>query len=150
MCTLTKQSKKKYGHLPEKEAKVKSWDKLCVDLIGLYTVKRKNKDPLTLWAITPMIDPATGWFKMRELKDKDAYTTANIVEQTWLACYLWSTQIVFDKETEFMAEFAKMVKKEYECKRKGAPMRKSQANSMIKRIHQTIGNMICTFETYNK
>jgi len=27
-----------------------------------------------------VIDPATGWFEMKELKDKEAITVANIVE----------------------------------------------------------------------
>ena len=57
----------KYVQLPAKTAKAKPWDKLCVDLIGPYSVKRKGKKKLTLWAVT-MIDPATGWFKMKEIR----------------------------------------------------------------------------------
>jgi hypothetical protein len=30
---------KKYGHLPIKEAEADPWEKLCVDLIGPYTIK---------------------------------------------------------------------------------------------------------------
>ena len=43
ICQLNKRNKKKYGHLPEKEAEATPWDKLCIDLIGPYTIKRKNK-----------------------------------------------------------------------------------------------------------
>ena len=82
-CQLTKKSSKKYGHLPEKKAQSDPWDILCVDLIGPYTIKRKRgKKNLTLWCVT-MIDPATGWFEMKEIPNKEAITIANIVEQTW-------------------------------------------------------------------
>ena len=60
-----------------------------------------------------MIDPATGWFEMKEIKDKTAINVADVVEQTWLTRYPWPTQIVYDKGTEFMAEFAKMIKHDY-------------------------------------
>ena len=63
---------------------------------------------LKLWCVT-MIDPATGWFEIKEIKDKYAYTIANIVEQIWLTRYPWPQVITFDRGTEFMAEFAEMV-----------------------------------------
>ena len=56
ICQINKRNKKKYGHLPEKEAEAVPWEKLCVDLIGPYTIKRQRKPSLTLWCIT-MIDP---------------------------------------------------------------------------------------------
>ena len=96
-----------------------------------------------------MIDPATGWFEMREIKDKYAYTIANLVEQTWLTRYPWPTQITYDKGTEFMREFTDMIQKDYGIKRRGASVRNPQANSVLERIHQTIGNIIRTFELYD-
>ena len=159
-CQKTKRTYKKYGHLPEKVAEVTPWDKLCVDLIGPYTIKtKKNKnkkkaskneenDKLQLWCLT-MIDPATGWFEMREIKNKYPYTIANLVEQTWLTRYPWPSQITYDKGTEFMREFADMIQKDYGIKRKGASVRNPQANAILERIHQTIGNIIRTFELYD-
>jgi hypothetical protein len=35
-----------------------------------------------------MIDPATGWFKIKQYNDKKSIKVANIVEQEWLAQYL--------------------------------------------------------------
>ena len=142
---------KKYGHLPAKEAQANPWDVLCVDLIGPYTIKcgkhKKNLKPL--WCIT-MIDPATGWFEMREILDKQADTIANIVEQAWFTRYPWPTQIIFDRGKEFMAEFAQMVQHDYGVKRKPITTRNPQANSIIERVHQTIGNIIRTFEMNKK
>ena len=68
-CQKTKWSYKKYGKLPEKQAEAEPWNVLCVDLIGPYTIKHPAKQPLTLWCIT-MIDPATGWFDIREIANK--------------------------------------------------------------------------------
>ena len=83
---MNKRDKKKYGHLPEKEAEATPWDKLCMDLIGPYTIKRKRKKNLTLWCVT-MIDLATGWFNLRTTPSKQADIIANLVEQTLLCQY---------------------------------------------------------------
>ncbi len=144
-CQRAKRTTKKYGHLPAKEAEADPWEVLCVDLIGPYTIKRRGKNNLILWCLT-MIDPATGWFEMREIPNKEAITVANLVEQTWLTRYPWPNQIVFDRGKEFMGEFARMVENDYGIKRKPTTTRNPQANSIIERIHQTIGNMIRSFQ----
>jgi hypothetical protein len=132
--------------LPEKEAEAEPWDKLCVDLIGPYcTSKRKSKVALKLWCVT-MIDPATGWFEMKQINDKEATTVANIVETTWITRYPWPTVITYDQGTEFMAEFAQMVRNDYGIKSKPITKRNPQANAIIERVHQTIGNIIRTFQ----
>ncbi len=127
VCQRTKKSTQQYGHLPEKEAEAIPWERLCVDLIGPYTMRAKNKAKLTLWCLT-MIDPATGWFEVAEIPDKEPITIANIVEQTWLTRYPWPQIITYDKGTEFLTEFARMVEKDYGIKKKGATKRNPQAN----------------------
>jgi transposase InsO family protein len=144
-CKKTKKSTKKYGHLPPKEAETDPWDKLCVDLIGPYTIKNKNKNLITIHAVT-MIDPATGWFELKRINSKQAIEVANTVEQTWLTRYPWSQQIVYDQGREFMAEFAEMIEFDYGIKKKPITTRNPQANAIIERIHQTLGNMLRTFE----
>jgi transposase InsO family protein len=145
ICQRTKRTTKKYGHLPPKEAEANPWEVLCVDLIGPYIIKRRGKKNLVLWCVT-MIDPATGWFEMREIPNKEAFTVANLVEQTWFTRYPWPNQIIFDRGKEFMGEFARMVEKDYGIKRKPTTTRNPQANSVIERIHQTIGNIIRSFQ----
>ena len=146
-CQTAKRQKKKYGHLPPKEAEGMPWEKLCVDLIGPYKFERPGKKTLSLWCIT-MIDPATGWFEMKEIPNKRADTIANIVEQTWLTRYPWPTQVIFDRGSEFMAEFATMVKDDYGIKRKPITKRNPQANAMIERVHQVLGNLIRSHEVH--
>ena len=131
--------------MPEKEAKAFPWERLCIDLIGPYTFKRKNQTPLKLWCVT-MIDPATGWFEIREIATKEAASVANIVEQAWFSRYPWPNTLNFDRGTEFMGEFAKMAKLDYGIKRKPITTRNPQANAIIERIHQTLGNILRTFD----
>ena len=83
-CQKNKRRHKKYGHLPEKEAEAIPWDKMCLDLIGPYIIRRKNKTRLVCRCVT-MIDPATGWFEIHQYDDKKSITIANIVEQEWFS-----------------------------------------------------------------
>ena len=69
-----------------KVAEATPWQTLCVDLIGPYELIQSNKKPIELWALT-MIDPATGWFEIVEIKIKRADVIANLVEQKWLVRY---------------------------------------------------------------
>jgi hypothetical protein len=44
-----------------------------------------------------------------------------------------------------MVECAKIIENNYGIKRKSTSVRNPQANTIIKQVHQTIGNMIRTF-----
>jgi hypothetical protein len=102
---VKKQNKKhgiKYGHLPEKEAESFPWERLCVgDLFGpSYTFKQKDKPNLiSLWYVT-MIDPAVGWFEIREIPTKASLEVANMVEEAWFYTrYHWPDILNFDRGT---------------------------------------------------
>jgi hypothetical protein len=116
-----------------------------VDLIGPYTLKRKGKKPLELWCVT-MIDPATSWFEIKSITDKTAITVAEVVETTWLTRYPRPSQLTYDRGSEFLAEFATMIVKDYGIIKKPISTRNPQANAIIERLHKTLGNMIRTFE----
>ena len=72
------------------------------------------------------------------------------MEQTWLTKYPWPKKITFDKGSEFKAEFAAMIEEEYGIEKRGISPRNPQANSVLERIHQVIGNMIKTFRIYDR
>ena len=105
VCQKQKKQHKKYGLLPEKEAEYKPWEQLCVDIIGPYkiqTKKRGHKIP-ELRCVT-MIDPATGWFKIKQYDDKKCITVVNIVKQEWLARYPRPYLITLDQGSEFIGQ----------------------------------------------
>ena len=149
VCQRNKRKQKKYGPLPPKEAEATPWDKLCVDLIGPYKIRRKGQDDLVCKCVT-MIDPATGWFEIHQYDDKRSITVANIVEQEWLNRYPWPTQITFDRGSEFIGQdFKRMIKEDYGITKKPITVRNPQANAIVERVHQVIANMIRTFELEN-
>ena len=119
-------------------------------MIGPYKITGKKKRDLELWCVT-MIDPATGWFEIKQVPGtKRADVVANIIEQTWLNRYPWPQKVVLDRGTEFMAEFSKMIQDDYGIKKKTITKRNPQANAIVERVHQTIGNMIRTFQIQGK
>ena len=94
-----------------------------------------------------MIDPATGWFEMKQLVNKQADEVANAIETTWLTRYPWPQEITYDAGSEFKAEFKSMISEEYHIKAKPITVRNPQANAIIERVHGVIGDMIRTFDT---
>ena len=88
--------------LPSKEAESIPCDRLSVDLIGSYKTRREIlDDPLILKVLT-MIDPANGLFEIVCYNDKQAYTIANLVNQTCLYIYSGSTIIMYGRGNEFL------------------------------------------------
>jgi hypothetical protein len=59
------------------KAEASPWDKMCIDLIGAYTIRRKGKNDLICKCVT-MIDPATDWIEIHHYNDKRSITVANI------------------------------------------------------------------------
>ena len=89
-----------------------------------------------------MIDPATGWFELHITDGKSAMEVANLVDP-------WLQEIVYDRGSEFMGDFAAMIADDYGITKRPIIVRNSQANSIIEKIHQTLGNIIQTFELHN-
>ena len=122
---------------------------MCIDLIGPYKIRRKGKPDLICKCVT-MIDPASGWFKIHHYNDKRAITVANIAEQEWPSRYPWPTQITFDRGNEFIGHaFRHTIMHNYGIKCKPITVRNPQANAIVERIHQVIGNIIRTFDLEN-
>jgi hypothetical protein len=53
------------------------WNRVNVGLIGPLSVKTKRKKSFVLNALT-MIDPATGWFEIAEIKERTAEHVAKV------------------------------------------------------------------------
>ena len=144
-CNVCKERKKrdsKLGKLPAKTAEAIPWHTLCIDLIGPYTIGKKDKE-CHLHCLT-MIDPATGWFEIVEIPNKQADEVSNILEFHWLTRYPWPTEIIMDRGREFAAEVTSMITKEYGITKKLITTRNPQANSIVERAHKTVHNLIAS------
>jgi transposase InsO family protein len=142
-CQLNKKQRKKYGHLPAKEAEYEPWTTVCVDLVGPYTV-RTPTGIHKLRAMT-MIDPATGWFEIKDIPNKEAGTVMDTFHNTWLCRYPRPTHIGFDNGSEFKAQFKDMCEN-YNLRTHPTASYNPQANGIIERVHQVLGNSLRTFE----
>jgi len=155
-CQFLKRNKKQYGKLPPKKAETDPWDVLCVDLIGKYQfspkgggkeyqLKTKKGHSVYLQAVT-MIDPATGWVEIRAVPSARADLVANQVELAWLTRYPLPSKVIVDRGREFFAEFQTMMRHDYDIKVRPITTCNPQANAILERVHQTIGNIIRTFK----
>jgi hypothetical protein len=122
---VNKHRNHKYGKLPAKLAITTPWEALCVDLLGPYILKGKDKKEIDFMCIT-MIDPATSWFEIAELPislpselhthtgtkghkgkdkhiqqkqpyfDKSSATVGSLKNRTWVSRYPHSQYIIYD------------------------------------------------------
>ena len=84
--------------------------------------------------------------KIAPIETKRADIIANTCEQRWLTRYPRPDQVIYDRGSEFLAEFTKMIDQDYDLTKKPITVRNPQANAIVERVHQTIGNMICIFD----
>ena len=93
-----------------------------------------------------MIHPATDWIEIRTVPSVRVDLVSNIIELAWLTRYPLLRNIIVDRGNKFSAEFKSMIQADYGITVKPITSRNTQANSMLERFHQTIGNIIRTFK----
>ena len=144
-CQLAKPTKK-YGKLPAKVAESLPWQKVSVDLIGPFTVNSPSgtKQLLALTAL----DPATNWFEICALPDKNPVTVMTAFHNIWLCRYPRPESVTLDNGGEFKRTFKEMLDN-YGIAIHVTTAYNPQANSMIKRVHATLEHMLRTFELDN-
>ena len=108
----------------------------------------KSGKSVYLQAVT-MIDPATGWIEIRTVPSPRADLVANQVELAWLTRYPLPNKVIVDRGNEFLAEFREMITNDYGITVKPITSRNPQANAILERVHQTIGNILRTFKVQN-
>jgi hypothetical protein len=161
-CQTNKKRKLKYGHLPSKTIITVPWRALCVDLIDPYTLKGKDGTIIDFMALT-MINPATSWFEVVELRlvcwlktitvngkessiieeifDKTSERIARLVNKMWLSRY----PRFYNNGSEFKLNFEYLCET-YGTNHKPTKVKNPQANAIFERLHQVLGQMLCTSE----
>ena len=161
-CQKCKHTKRKHGKLPEKFVVTEPWHTLCVDLIGPYTLKGRDKSEIDFMCLS-MIDAATGWFEIVELPviekplnkkgkmecqetfDKTSARISRLVNKLWFCRYPRPVEVVYDDGSEFKLYFQHLLE-EYGVEKKPTTVKNPQANGILERAHQTFGNMLRTSE----
>ena len=81
-CQRTKSSKKKYGKISAKLSGEIPRNKLYVDIIGTYGIRRKvKKEKLDIKDVA-VIDPGTRWFSIAQYENKISISAEKLVETT--------------------------------------------------------------------
>jgi transposase InsO family protein len=143
-CQKYKKVRLKYGQLPEKQAEdAVPWKRVDLDMIGPYEVKAVN-GTFTLRALT-MIDPATGWFEVKDVPDYTANSTQAAFDDVWLSRYPRPEIIGFDGGSEFKHVFEEM-RRNYGMKKKVTTAYNPQANGIIERVHLVLADALRTYE----
>jgi hypothetical protein len=163
---INKRQSHRYGHLPPKTVITNPWECLCVNLIGPYTLKGKDNSQIDFMALT-MIDPASSWFKIAELPvveqlrpqtvngkelliadeifDKTSERIAKLVYKTWLCRYPRCCHLIYDNGSEFKLHFEYLCDS-YGITHKPTTVKNPQANGILERVHQVLGQMLRTAE----
>ena len=159
-CQKGKRRKQQYGHVPPKLSDQKPWRKVCVDLIGPYTIKGLDGTIMDFMCLT-IIDPATGWFEMIELPvrskmvdtdgkvtrklviDKSSAEVARLFNRQWLSRYPRAKYITYDNGSEFKLHFEELCDS-FGLERKPTTVKNPQANAIIERVHGVLGDMMRT------
>ena len=95
-----------------------------------------------------MIDPVTGLFKIVELPNltnPSSAATSQAFNNTWLCRYPCPRNVIYNNGSEFKLHF-KQLCKEFGLKRKPVTVKNPQANAIVERVHQVVGNMLQTFK----
>ena len=146
-CQKYKKKRKKYGKLPSKVVDLTPWECVCVDLIGPYTVTDKMGNDRVLTAMT-FIDPATGWFEVTEIPEKNSARISQIFNNTWLSRYPRPQKVIFDNGNEFKKDFLPLLK-DFAIKPTPTTIKNPQANAILERVHQVLGDMLRTKNLQN-
>jgi len=113
-------------------------------MIGPLTVRQPNGKSLQLQALT-MMDPATGWFEIKDVAKIDSDCCSQAFDDTWLCCHPRPQCLGFDGEKEFKLSFDEMRENCGMTKQLSSP-HNPKADGITERIHQVINDMLVTFE----
>ncbi len=149
-CQTSKRRKLNYRHVLPKTVISTPWECLCVDLIGLNTLKGRDDLQIDFMALTT-INPASSWFEMVELPldtwlqrktvngkelltankifNKTSDCIARLVNKTWLCRYPWCGYFIYNNGSEFKLHF-EYICKSYGIKHKPTTVKNLQANAI--------------------
>ena len=93
-----------------------------------------------------MIDPVTCWIEIRTVSSARADLVSHQVELDWLMHYPIPNKVIVDGGNDFLAEFREIIINDYGKMVKRITSRNPQANAILERVYQTIGNILLTFK----
>jgi Integrase zinc binding domain len=148
ICKKTKISSKRYGHLPETDLLCNPWEVIQIDLFGPWTFQDVSQNTHRIQGLS-IIDVATCWVELCPYSSKKSEDIALLVDQHWFCCYPRPRIAIFDNGSEFFFEFLESLRS-YGVTPKPTTVKNPQTNAFVERVHQVIGDAICSMELHTK
>ncbi|KAG7369761.1 reverse transcriptase RNA-dependent DNA polymerase [Nitzschia inconspicua] len=137
ICQKNKRGSKPYGHLAPRDAVLLPWQEIHCDSIGPWKIDLRART-IEFKAMT-IIDPATNLIEIQPLLTGTAKEAADVVEDNWIARYPRPVRCITDNGPEFGQEFRDRLEDDLGVKVRSSTSRNPQGNSIIERVHQSIG-----------
>ncbi len=141
-CQRNKLDGKGYGLLPERGFQLIPFEECAVDLAGPWTVQVHGR-PYEFEALT-VIDTVTNLVKLVRNERKDLDHIMKKFTQCWLTRYPWPQCCIHDPGGEFTGEEFQTLLQNYYIRDVCTTAKNPQSNTVRKRIHQTVGNVLRT------
>jgi transposase InsO family protein len=124
------------GHLAPRQADIKPWQEVAVDLIGPWTIKLHGQS-LVFRALTT-IDTVTNYPELIRLNSKTSLHVAQQFENSWLSRYPRPIRCIYDQGAEFIGQDFQNLLDEYHIIHRPTMVKNPQANAICERLHQTV------------
>lgn len=143
ICQKEKSSGRGHGHLAPRAALRTPWQEIAVDLIGPWSYTWQQYT-VQFRALT-VIDTCTNLVEIQRVDNKTSAHIAIQFQNCWLTRYPRPIRIIYDRGTEFTGySFQRLLRNMHI---NGVPItsKNPQGNSIVERLHQTIGNALRAF-----
>jgi transposase InsO family protein len=140
-CQRVKPYHPRDGLLPPKDPELDPWHQVQVDLVGPWQFDLGPRFKFTVEALS-VIDPFTGLLELSKIQNKTSAHIATLFHNNWLCRYPTPKACIHDNGPEFVAQEFQDVLRYYGIKDAPTTSKNPQANSIIERVHLTMGNML--------
>jgi hypothetical protein len=141
-CQRNKLECKGYGFLPEHEVHSIPFEECAEDLIGPWTVQVRGR-PYKFEVLT-VIDTVTNLVELVRIERKDSDHIMQKFAKCWLTCYPWPQCCMHDPGGEFTGQEFQTLLQNCHIKDVCTTAKNPQSNTVCKRMHQTVGNVLRT------
>jgi hypothetical protein len=142
-CQRTKLSPINAGLLPLKDPELNPWTQVQVDLVGPWEFNLGTRFRISVTAFSA-IDPFIGLCELAVVRNKTSAHIATIFHNEWLSRYPTPQICIHDNGPEFVAQEFQDVLRYYGIQDAPTTSKNPQANSIIERVHLTMGSMLST------
>lgn len=147
-CQRFKQVGRGHGHTAGREVSTHPWREVAVDSIGPWPLTVPGYGTISFRALS-IIDTVTNLVELVRVSDASAAQAALQFENSWLSRYPRPLSCIYDQGGEFKGFEFQRTLRQHGIKAKPTTVKNPQANALVERMHQTVGNTLRTLAALN-